>query len=74
LGSSLVAILTTFGIVASLLFETIHFFGLYPARDFFFSTVWNPQFRGGSDLGISRCFGARSTSPSLRFFWLCRSA
>jgi len=52
MGSSLVAILTTFGIVASLLFETIHFFGMYPARDFFFSTVWNPQFRGGSDLGI----------------------
>ncbi|WP_048644879.1 phosphate ABC transporter permease subunit PstC [Nitratireductor soli] len=52
IGSSLVAILTTFGIVASLLFETIHFFRLYPARDFFFSTVWNPQFRGGSDLGI----------------------
>ncbi|MCC0028910.1 MAG: phosphate ABC transporter permease subunit PstC [Brucellaceae bacterium] len=52
MGSSLVAILTTFGIVASLLFETIHFFGMYPAQDFFFSAVWNPQFRGGSDLGI----------------------
>ncbi|HCL66807.1 MAG TPA: phosphate ABC transporter permease subunit PstC [Rhizobium sp.] len=52
LGSSLVAILTTVGIVASLLFETFHFFKLYPAKDFFFSTVWNPQFRGGSDLGI----------------------
>lgn len=52
LGSSLVAILTTFGIVASLLFESIHFFQMYPAKDFFFSTVWNPQFRGGSDLGI----------------------
>ncbi len=51
-GSSLVAILTTFGIVASLLFETINFFRIYPASDFFFSTVWNPQFRGGSDLGI----------------------
>ena len=52
MASSLVAILTTFGIVASLLFETIHFFQLYPTRDFFFSAVWNPQFRGGSDLGI----------------------
>ncbi len=52
LASSLVAILTTVGIVASLLFETIHFFRIYPAKDFFFSTVWNPQFRGGSDLGI----------------------
>ncbi len=52
LGSSMVAILTTVGIVASLLFESIHFFQLYAAKDFFFSTVWNPQFRGGSDLGI----------------------
>ncbi|WP_417727666.1 phosphate ABC transporter permease subunit PstC [Roseovarius sp.] len=52
IGASLVAILTTIGIVASLLFETINFFKMYPARDFFFSTVWNPQFRGGSDLGI----------------------
>lgn len=52
MGSSLVAILTTFGIVGSLLFETINFFRMYPAGDFFLSTVWNPQFRGGSDLGI----------------------
>ena len=36
----------------SLVVETGHFFQLYPARDFFFSTKWNPQFRGGSDLGI----------------------
>jgi phosphate transport system permease protein len=52
IGASSVAILTTLGIVASLLFESIHFFSIYPAKDFFFSTVWNPQFRGGSDLGI----------------------
>ena len=52
IGASLVAILTTVGIVSSLLFETINFFKIYPAKDFFFSTVWNPQFRGGSDLGI----------------------
>jgi phosphate transport system permease protein len=49
---STVAILTTLGIVLSLVFETVHFFNLYPARDFFFSLTWNPQFRGGSDLGI----------------------
>jgi phosphate transport system permease protein len=35
-----------------LVFEAVHFFRLYPARDFFFSLTWNPQFRGGSDLGI----------------------
>jgi phosphate transport system permease protein len=52
IAASLVAVLTTFGIVASLLFESIHFFQLYPARDFFLNLTWNPQFRGGSDLGI----------------------
>jgi phosphate transport system permease protein len=52
IGASSVAILTTIGIVGSLLFETLNFFRMYPAQDFFFSTVWNPQFRGGSDLGI----------------------
>jgi phosphate transport system permease protein len=49
---SLIAVATTVGIIASLLFETIHFFQLYPASKFFFSTTWNPQFSGGSDLGI----------------------
>jgi phosphate transport system permease protein len=52
IGSSTIAILTTAGIVFSLVFETINFFKMYPASEFFFSTVWNPQFRGGSDLGI----------------------
>ncbi|PCD76736.1 phosphate ABC transporter permease subunit PstC [Pseudothioclava arenosa] len=52
IAASLVAILTTVGIVLSLVFETVHFFRLYPAKDFFFSMTWNPQFRGGSDLGI----------------------
>ena len=52
IGSSLVAIATTLGIFLSLIFETLHFFNLYPAGKFFFSTLWNPQFRGGSDLGI----------------------
>jgi phosphate transport system permease protein len=52
MGSSLVAILTTVGIVASLLFESLQFFQLYPATKFYFSTVWNPQFRGGSDFGF----------------------
>ncbi|UTH49704.1 phosphate ABC transporter permease subunit PstC [Loktanella salsilacus] len=49
---SSIAILTTVGIVLSLVFETYHFFQMYPAKDFFFSMTWNPQFRGGSDLGI----------------------
>ena len=51
-GASLIAVLTTVGIVASLLSETLHFFRLYPAQDFFFSTVWTPKFGGGSALGV----------------------
>ncbi|MEO8244881.1 MAG: phosphate ABC transporter permease subunit PstC [bacterium] len=50
--SSLIAVLTTVGIVLSLLSETVHFFQLYPASKFFLSTNWNPKFGGGSDLGI----------------------
>ena len=49
---SSVAVLTTLGIILSLMSEAINFFRLYPASDFFFSLTWNPQFRGGSDLGI----------------------
>lgn len=49
---STVAILTTIGIVLSLVTETARFFGMHPASDFFFGTIWNPQFRGGSELGI----------------------
>jgi len=49
---SMVAVLTTAGIVLSLIFETWTFFQLHSALNFFFSTEWNPQFRGGSSLGI----------------------
>ncbi|SOC07761.1 phosphate ABC transporter membrane protein 1 (PhoT family) [Rhodobacter sp. JA431] len=52
IAASLVAIATTVGIVLSLVFETVHFFKIYPAADFFLSLTWNPQFGGGSDLGI----------------------
>jgi phosphate transport system permease protein len=50
--ASLIAVLTTVGIVVSLLSETIHFFRIYPASQFFLSTTWSPKFGGGSDLGI----------------------
>ncbi len=50
--ASSVAIFATAGIVFSLLFETANFFKLYNWQDFLFSFTWNPQFRGGSDLGI----------------------
>lgn len=51
-GCSLIAVLTTVGIVASLVTETGHFFRLYSWSEFLFSPTWNPQFRGGSTLGI----------------------
>ncbi|SNR40332.1 phosphate ABC transporter permease subunit PstC [Puniceibacterium sediminis] len=46
------AVLTTIGIVLSLIFNTIEFFQRYPAKEFFFSLVWSPSFGGGSELGI----------------------
>jgi len=52
IGAATIAILTTVGIVLSLLSESIRFFSVYPITDFYFGTVWNPQFRGGSDLGL----------------------
>lgn len=44
LGCSAVAILTTLGIVLSMLTEAIRFFGFVSPIDFFFGTVWNPRF------------------------------
>lgn len=52
IGASSVAILTTGGIIFSLVFESLHFFRLYPAQDFFLSLTWSPRFGGGSALGI----------------------
>ena len=46
------AILTTVGIVLSLVFNTVEFFRLYPASEFFTSLTWAPSFGGGSELGI----------------------
>lgn len=50
--ASTIAVLTTVGIVLSMVSETLNFFGQYDFRDFFFSTTWFPNFRGDSDLGI----------------------
>lgn len=50
-----VAILTTIGIILSLIFNTVEFFRLYPAAEFFTLLEWAPSFsgRGGaSSLGI----------------------
>ena len=43
LAASLVAILTTFGIIASLVFEAARFFTFVSPADFLFGTNWNPD-------------------------------
>jgi phosphate transport system permease protein len=47
--AAVIAILTTIGIIASLLFEALRFFAAYSFWDFFFGTHWAPNvaLRGG---------------------------
>ncbi|OQX07959.1 MAG: phosphate ABC transporter permease subunit PstC [Thiothrix lacustris] len=53
------AILTTVGIILSVLFESIRFFGQVPATDFLFGTHWSPQTAIRADqVGGSGSFGA----------------
>ncbi|MFE3837678.1 phosphate ABC transporter permease subunit PstC [Pseudogemmobacter sonorensis] len=54
--ASLVAILTTLGIIWSMLSESVNFFSQYPMADFFFGLTWNPKFGGGSELGFIPLF------------------
>ncbi|MFT4182611.1 MAG: phosphate ABC transporter permease subunit PstC [Rhizobium sp.] len=44
--ASSIAVLTTVGIVASMLSEAARFFNMVPAAEFFFGTVWDPRFTG----------------------------
>ena len=56
---STIAILTTIGIVLSLLFESIRFFQLVPPADFLFGLEWSPQTALRDDqVGSSGAFGA----------------
>ena len=56
---SSIAILTTVGIVLSVLFESIRFFQKVPATDFLFGLHWSPQIAIRSDqAGASGSFGA----------------
>lgn len=53
LAASLIAILTTIGIVGSLLFESWRFFQLVPISDFLFGTRWSPQVIDPADPGAA---------------------
>jgi phosphate transport system permease protein len=62
--ASLIAILTTLGIVLSLLFESLRFFNLVSPTEFLFGTSWSPQTALRTDqAGSSGSFG------SIPLFW-----
>nr|WP_221773599.1 phosphate ABC transporter permease subunit PstC [Novosphingobium piscinae] len=63
LGASLVAILTTFGIVASLLFETFRFFEFVSPLRFLFGTHWAPDPMAAVGPATGEAYGA------LPLFW-----
>lgn len=57
--ASLVAILTTFGIVLSLLYESLEFFSRVSPLEFIFGTQWSPQTAIRADqVGSTGAFGA----------------
>ena len=59
LAASLIAILTTLGILLSLMFESLQFFRLYPVGSFVFGTEWSPQTAIRADqAGSSGAFGS----------------
>ncbi|MBL8831742.1 MAG: phosphate ABC transporter permease subunit PstC [Rhodospirillales bacterium] len=56
---SVIAVLTTVGIVLSLVFEAARFFVAIPAADFLFGLTWSPQTAIRADqVGSSGAFGA----------------
>ena len=64
LAASLIAILTTLGIVLSLLFESLRFFEKVSPIEFLFGTTWSPQMAIRADqAGSSGAFG------SIPLFW-----
>ena len=59
MGCSLIAILTTIGIILSVLYESLQFFRLVPVTEFIFGTQWSPQMAIRADqAGSSGAFGA----------------
>ncbi|HEU0310218.1 MAG TPA: phosphate ABC transporter permease subunit PstC [Sphingomicrobium sp.] len=64
ISASLIAILTTLGIVLSLLFESLRFFEMVSPVEFLFGTTWSPQTAIRADqVGSSGAFG------SIPLFW-----
>ena len=61
--ASLVAILTTLGILVSLVFETVRFFGMVSPVDFLFGKDWGPDPMGPAENPDSSRYGA------LPLFW-----
>lgn len=55
--ASSIAILTTVGIIASMLTEATHFFARVPAHEFFFGTVWDPRFAAAGATASEGQFG-----------------
>lgn len=56
---SVIAVLTTLGIILSLLFESLRFFGKVPVFDFLFGLHWSPQTALRADqVGQEGAFGA----------------
>ncbi len=53
LTASLIAVLTTVGIIGSLLLESARFFSIVPASDFLFGTHWAPQVIDPADPGAA---------------------
>lgn len=63
LAASLVAILTTLGILASLVFETWRFFEIVPPEKFLFGTHWSPDPMAATGASTGDTYGA------LPLFW-----
>ena len=56
---SVVAIMTTFGIIASLVYDSFRFFSSVPIAEFLFGTQWSPQTAIRADqVGSTGAFGA----------------
>lgn len=53
IAASTIAVMTTVGIVFSMLFETVHFFSYVPPLDFFLGTVWDPRFSAAGGGGAT---------------------